>query len=82
MTSQAGKYRVEMYEDSKDAYTLSLRIYSIDKHDFGTYTCEALNSLGQDAESMILYGKFGQYISRVPTRTVEKTLLMSDENSK
>ncbi|PVD19835.1 hypothetical protein C0Q70_20328 [Pomacea canaliculata] len=50
------KYRTEAYEEDHNIITLSLRIFSIEKQDYGEYTCVASNKLGKDSESMILYG--------------------------
>ncbi|KAL8583912.1 hypothetical protein ACOMHN_009665 [Nucella lapillus] len=49
------KYRLEIYEEQPNSITLSLRIFSIERHDYGVYTCVASNPLGEDTESMILY---------------------------
>ena len=46
-----------MYDEDRNTITLSLRIFSIERHDYGTYTCVASNELGEDSESMILYGE-------------------------
>ena len=51
------KYRLEVYDEDRNTITLSLRIFSIERHDYGTYTCVASNELGEDSESMILYGE-------------------------
>lgn len=49
------KYRSEAYNEDEHTITLSLRIRSVDKSDFGEYTCVALNHLGSDSETMVLY---------------------------
>lgn len=54
------KYRSEAYNEDEHTITLSLRIRSVDKSDFGEYTCVALNHLGSDSETMVLYGKSRQ----------------------
>ncbi|XP_070204446.1 opioid-binding protein/cell adhesion molecule homolog isoform X2 [Littorina saxatilis] len=59
------KYRLEIYDEDRHTITLSLRMFSIERHDFGTYTCIASNKLGEDSESMILY----EYSAHIPTTT-------------
>lgn len=51
------KYQVELYSGSEESTrkTLSLRVRDIREEDFGEYICFALNSLGQDKSSLILY---------------------------
>lgn len=56
VSTQSQKYRTEAYEEDHNIITLSLRIFSIEKQDYGEYTCVASNKLGKDSESMILYG--------------------------
>ena len=35
--TSSGKYRIEAYEEGENQLTLSLRISSIDRHDYGGY---------------------------------------------
>ncbi|CAC5392971.1 HNT [Mytilus coruscus] len=51
------KYRVDLYDDHFEINTkiLDLNIHSIQKEDYGNYTCVASNNLGKDRETMILY---------------------------
>ncbi|OPL33637.1 hypothetical protein AM593_05081, partial [Mytilus galloprovincialis] len=51
------KYRVALNDDYYEIYTkiLDLNIHSIQKEDYGNYTCVASNSLGKDKETMLLY---------------------------
>ncbi|CAL1526562.1 unnamed protein product, partial [Lymnaea stagnalis] len=51
------KYRVELYDDERNKLTLSLRVFNINETDFGAYTCIAENELGNDEETMYLYGR-------------------------
>ncbi|XP_071078981.1 limbic system-associated membrane protein-like isoform X2 [Haliotis cracherodii] len=53
--SNGGKYRVEIYHEGEHTMTLSLRIRNLEETDFGSYTCMSSNSVGKDAENMILY---------------------------
>ncbi|XP_046577605.1 limbic system-associated membrane protein-like isoform X1 [Haliotis rubra] len=53
--SNGGKYRVEIYHEAEHTMTLSLRIRNLEDTDFGSYTCMSSNSVGKDAENMILY---------------------------
>ena len=47
-----------MYQsDYNEKNILSLRIREITHEDYGKYTCFAKNFIGEDKESMILYGK-------------------------
>ncbi len=55
--SNGGKYRVEIYHEAEHTMTLSLRIRNLEDTDFGSYTCMSSNSVGKDAENMILYGE-------------------------
>ena len=57
MSTLSQKYRMEIYDEEPNTITLSLRIFSIERHDYGTYTCVSSNKLGEDSESMILYGE-------------------------
>ena len=57
VSSLSQKYRLEIYDEDRNTITLSLRIFSIERHDYGTYTCVASNTLGEDSESMVLYGE-------------------------
>lgn len=59
VSSLSQKYRLEIYDEDRNTITLSLRIFSIERHDYGTYTCVASNTLGEDSESMVLYGESG-----------------------
>ena len=54
------KYQVELYSGNENSKrkTLSLRVKSIQKYDYGQYTCVAKNYLGNDRETMYLYGKY------------------------
>ena len=54
------KYRIEIFDHYSEIYTkvLDLQILSIEKEDYGNYTCVAFNNLGQDQEMMMLYGKY------------------------
>ena len=55
---QTEKYTVEMYSgDDQEKKILSLRIRGISGIDFGRYACIAKNFLGEDRETMFLYGK-------------------------
>ena len=54
---QSYKYFTELYDDGHHQKTLNLNIIDIEKEDFGSYTCEATNTLGRDSETMLLYGK-------------------------
>ncbi|KAL8598482.1 hypothetical protein ACOMHN_032759 [Nucella lapillus] len=63
------KYRLEIYDEDHNTITLSLRIFSIEPHDYGTYTCVASNPLGQDAESMVLY-EYSAHILTMPPTTM------------
>ncbi|XP_052795088.1 limbic system-associated membrane protein-like isoform X3 [Mya arenaria] len=51
------KYTVELYSGNEESTkkTLSLRIRNIQPDDFGEYICFALNTIGQDRETMLLY---------------------------
>ncbi|XP_059141251.1 limbic system-associated membrane protein-like [Physella acuta] len=64
------KYRLDVYPDEvlKTRFTLSLRVYNIEKSDFGAYTCTAENMKGTDEETMYLY----EYVKKYPT-TVTST---------
>ena len=54
------KYNVELYSGNEESKrkTLSLRVKDIQTEDFGAYTCVAKNYLGDDRETMILYGEY------------------------
>lgn len=56
MPKQIPFFRIDIYDEQKNSLTLSLRIFDIQESDFGTYTCVASNTLGEDTEAMILYG--------------------------
>ncbi|KAK7491727.1 hypothetical protein BaRGS_00016983, partial [Batillaria attramentaria] len=62
------KYRLEIYDEDRNTITLSLRIFTIERHDYGEYTCVASNTLGKDSESMILY-EYSAYIKTTTTTT-------------
>ncbi|XP_076444133.1 limbic system-associated membrane protein-like isoform X2 [Babylonia areolata] len=66
------KYRLETYDEDRNVITLSLRIFSIERHDYGKYTCVASNDLGEDSESMILYD-YSAYIKTTPSTTTTTT---------
>ncbi|BFY98117.1 hypothetical protein BsWGS_01157 [Bradybaena similaris] len=68
------KYRVEVYDEDKDKLTLSLRVFNIQDSDFGVYTCEASNTLGEDEESMYLYD-YAEH-TRTTTTTPATTMQM------
>jgi len=55
VTSSA-KYRVDAYDEEDNTVVLSLRIHDIEQADYGEYTCVAANALGDDQETMYLYG--------------------------
>jgi len=55
VTSSA-KYRVDAYDEEDNTVVLSLRIHDIEQSDYGEYTCVAENRLGNDRETMYLYG--------------------------
>lgn len=75
------KYRLEIYEEMQNSITLSLRIFSIERHDYGAYTCVASNPLGEDSESMVLY-EYSAYTktrtttTRTPRRTSTEMVLL------
>ncbi|KAJ8304422.1 hypothetical protein KUTeg_018005 [Tegillarca granosa] len=50
------KYRKETFQEDKNTITYTLRIRSVEAHDFGMYTCEASNSVGRSQANMELYG--------------------------
>ena len=52
-----GRYRVEIYSESEDSITLNFIIMYVAERDFGSYICEASSVLGQDTETMVLYGQ-------------------------
>lgn len=54
---QYGKYQIDFYKENEE-YTnvLNLHIFLVERADYGNYTCVASNSLGQDEETMTLYG--------------------------
>lgn len=54
---QSHKYFRNLYEEEDHLKILSLNIINIEKEDFGNYTCHASNTLGDDSESILLYGK-------------------------
>jgi len=54
--ASSSKYRVDAYDEEDKTVVLSLRIHDIEPTDYGQYTCVAANALGQDQESMYLYG--------------------------
>ncbi|KAL8582283.1 hypothetical protein ACOMHN_037040 [Nucella lapillus] len=70
------KYRLETYHEDRHIITLSLRIFSIERRDYGSYTCVADNELGEDSESMILYD-YSAYIRTTPTTTTTTTTTTS-----
>lgn len=56
--SNSERLKVDIYSEGKPhTNVLSLRITNISEVDFGEYECYASNKLGQDRESMILYGE-------------------------
>ena len=66
---QNAKYTVEMYSgDDPEKKILSLRIRAIRGIDFGRYTCIAKNFLGDDSETMYLYGKIFNRVSKIDFR--------------
>lgn len=58
ISSLSQKYRLEIYDEDRNTITLSFRIFSIERHDYGKYTCVSSNTLGEDSESMVLYGEY------------------------
>ncbi|BFY97794.1 hypothetical protein BsWGS_00834 [Bradybaena similaris] len=52
--TRSDKYSTEIYSESGNKITLSLRIQTLSEEDFGEYECYALNLLGNDAETMVL----------------------------
>lgn len=48
------RYRTELYKPDHFTLTIYLTIMNLEKHDLGTYTCEASNALGTDKESIIV----------------------------
>ena len=54
--TSSSKYRVDAYDEEDNTVVLSLRIHDIEHADYGAYTCVAANALGQDQETMHLYG--------------------------
>ncbi|KAL3867363.1 hypothetical protein ACJMK2_044571 [Sinanodonta woodiana] len=49
------KHKLESYVEEFDTVCLSLRIIFIDRDDFGMYTCDATNIMGQASQTMELY---------------------------
>lgn len=56
------KYRSEIYKEDQFTVIIYLMIINLEKHDFGTYTCEASNALGTDSETIVI----SEYIKRTP----------------
>jgi len=60
ITSNLRKYSVEIFEDIEDfnddmfAYICTLRVHDIKSHDFGNYTCTAVNNYGSDSKTLVL----------------------------
>jgi len=61
VTSSA-KYRVDAYDEEDNTVVLSLRIHDIEQADYGEYTCVAANALGDDQETMYLYGTMSPHL--------------------
>lgn len=53
-----GKFRIDIFDKYTEIYTkvLDLQIRNVKKEDYGNYTCIASNKLGEDKETMLLYG--------------------------
>ncbi|KAL3867523.1 hypothetical protein ACJMK2_044720, partial [Sinanodonta woodiana] len=68
------KYRTEVYKENAHTMALYLRIINLEEDDYGLYTCESSNRLGNDSESMILY-EYVDPTTRGPfkTRFTERT---------
>ncbi|WAR01034.1 LACH-like protein [Mya arenaria] len=49
------KYRTDIYKEDGFTLALYLRILNLEPADFGTYACEASNSLGNDRDTIVLY---------------------------
>ncbi|KAK6178801.1 hypothetical protein SNE40_011304 [Patella caerulea] len=62
------KYRIEIYDEGENTVTLSLRIRSIDKDDYGEYECVANNVLGSDYEFMTLH-EYPLFVSTTTSTT-------------
>ncbi|KAH3837585.1 hypothetical protein DPMN_110980 [Dreissena polymorpha] len=56
------KYRTEVYQEDTFTIALYLRILNLEPEDFGTYSCEASNSLGSDKDTILLY----EYVKPTP----------------
>ena len=57
ITRDQKRYTIELYKDEDNQVTLTLRINSVSREDYGTYECYASNLLGKDSETMVLYGE-------------------------
>nr|KAG5694113.1 hypothetical protein BaRGS_005868 [Batillaria attramentaria] len=52
------KYDIDVFRDElQNSVTLSLRIKDLEKSDYGVYLCVGSNYLGEDEETMTLYGR-------------------------
>ena len=47
---------IDAIEESNHLMTLQLKIYNLEKNDFGTYKCVAANKHGKDEKTMKLIG--------------------------
>ncbi|KAK3096999.1 hypothetical protein FSP39_005499 [Pinctada imbricata] len=54
ITSEKERRRLDVYTESDNFITLSIRLLNLTKEDFGEYRCFAKNELGQDEEFMYL----------------------------
>ncbi|CAG5115915.1 unnamed protein product, partial [Candidula unifasciata] len=78
MKTVSGKYRIEPYTEDDHSITLSLRLMSLDKSDYGTYTCEASNKLGRDTNVMTLFVyRHPQAETTIATTTTSTTTSVS-----
>ncbi|GFO50284.1 protein amalgam-like isoform x2 [Plakobranchus ocellatus] len=74
------KYTIELYKEKHNTITLSLRIHSITPEDYGEYECFALNNIGQDSETMILYEYRRETTSTTTTTTTLAPWSRPDNN--
>jgi hypothetical protein len=54
----SARHSIEAYDDGDNWLTLSLRINDIDAKDYGEYQCVAANALGNDRQSIQLFGNY------------------------
>ncbi|XP_074650351.1 opioid-binding protein/cell adhesion molecule homolog [Tubulanus polymorphus] len=71
--SSKKKYDVQMYDTGDSEKVLSLTIHSVQKEDFGEYTCVSENTLGHDAKSMILEEYVDPALLKTTTTTTTTT---------